>query len=65
MAKSISLLTIEMMCEKCADDTKLKHNDVNVSSAFVFSTGEKQRCESCKKMHNELYEVAVFNMIKA
>ena len=52
------LLIIKMMCAKCAEETRLKHEDVNISSAFAL--GEKQRCESCRKMHDELYETTVF-----
>ena len=40
-------LIIQMMCEKCAEDIRLKHSDVNVSTAL--NIGEKQKCGSCKK----------------
>ena len=57
-------LSIKMMCAKCAEDTRLKHDDVNISSAFTLGAGEKQRCDSCKKMHGELYETTVFRDIR-
>jgi len=55
----IMTLSITMKCEKCAEDTRLKHDDVNISIAF--DIGVKQRCRTCKKMYKELYEVTIFN----